>query len=104
MVGGTRATAATCTGSSEIEGLGRVGSSTTLASTQINYATLTVTAGRALLAEASEAAANANGDENTSHQSGDKSAASSSKQVFSGSGVFGWGVIIAAGVFAVVVL
>jgi hypothetical protein len=57
MAGGTRATAATCTGSSEIEGLGRVGSSTTLASTQINYATLTVTAGRAMLAAASEAAA-----------------------------------------------
>jgi len=53
MVGGTRATAATCTGSSQIEGLGRVGSSTTLASTQINYATLTVTAGRAMLAAAS---------------------------------------------------
>ena len=33
-----------------------MGSSTTLASTQIDYATFTVTAGRAMLAEASEAA------------------------------------------------
>jgi len=56
LSGGTRATAATCTGSSHIPGLGRVGSSTTLASTQIDYATLTVTAGREMLARASEAA------------------------------------------------
>lgn len=104
MAGGTRATAATCTGSSEIEGLGRVGSSTTLASTQINYATLTVTAGRAMLAEASEAANNANGGENTDHQNGDENAASSAKKVFSGFGVFCWGIIIATGVFAVGVL
>jgi len=78
MVGGTRATAATCTGSSQIEGLGRVGSSTTLASTQINYATLTVTAGRAMLAAASEAAAQASNGESGGEGGGDSNAASSS--------------------------
>jgi hypothetical protein len=77
MVGGTRATAATCTGSSQIEGLGRVGSSTTLASTQINYATLTVTAGRAMLAAASEAAAQASNGESGGEGGGDSNAASS---------------------------
>ena len=81
LAGGTRATAATCTGSSEIEGLGLVGSSTTLASTQINYATLTVTAGRAMLAAASEAAAQATDSESTGEGSGDKSAASSLGEV-----------------------
>jgi hypothetical protein len=81
MAGGTRATAATCTGSSVIEGLGRVGSSTTLASTQINYATLTVTAGRAMLAAASEAAAQATDIASSEEDSGDKSAASSSREV-----------------------
>lgn len=59
MVGGTRATAATCTSSSQISGLGLVGSSSTLASTQIDYVTFTITAGRAMLASASEAAAKA---------------------------------------------
>ena len=81
MAGGTRATAATCTGSSQIEGLGRVGSSTTLASTQINYATLTVTAGRAMLASASEAAAQASNGESSGEGSGDKNAASSLGQL-----------------------
>jgi len=79
MAGGTRATAATCTGSSVIEGLGRVGSSTTLASTQINYATLTVTAGRAMLAAASEAAAQATDSASSEERSGDKSAAAPSR-------------------------
>jgi hypothetical protein len=78
MAGGTHATAATCTGSSQIEGLGLVGSSTTLASTQINYATLTITAGRAMLAAASEAAAQASGEEAVGESGGgdEKSAAS----------------------------
>jgi hypothetical protein len=93
MAGGTRATAATCTGSSEIEGLGRVGSSTTLASTQINYATLTVTAGRAMLAAASEAAAQSTDSESSEEGSGDKSAASSSGDVFWG--LYGWFVLVA---------
>ena len=101
MVGGTRATAATCTGSSQIEGLGRVGSSTTLASTQINYATLTVTAGRALLAEASEAAKKAEEEESTGESSGSESVAPSLKEVC-------WGfyglVALAVGVVGVGVL
>lgn len=94
MAGGTRATAATCTGSSQIEGLGRVGSSTTLASTQINYATLTVTAGRAMLASASEAAAQASNGESSGEGSGDKNAASSLGELCWG--VYGWVVLVAS--------
>ena len=93
MSGGTRATAATCTGSSQIEGLGRVGSSTTLASTQINYATLTVTAGRAMLAAASEAAAQASGEAGSGEDGGDKSAASSLGK--GRWGFFGWFMLVA---------
>lgn len=101
MAGGTRATAATCTGSSQIEGLGRVGSSTTLASTQINYATLTVTAGRAMLAAASEAAAQASSGESSGEGGGDKNAASSLVGLCWG--VYGW-VTLVAGVLGVGVL
>lgn len=97
MAGGTRATAATCTGSSQIEGLGRVGSSTTLASTQINYATLTITAGRAMLAAASEAAAKADDEQGSGHGSGDKNAALLLR------GSYGW-VAVVAGVVGVGVL
>jgi len=78
-----------------------VGSSTTLASTQINYATLTVTAGRAMLAAASEAAAQASGDESSAEGSGDKNAASSFGEVCWG--VYGWFVFV-AGVLGVGVL
>jgi len=98
MSGGTRATAATCTGSSQIEGLGRIGSSTTLASTQINYATLTITAGRASLAAASEAAAQASDAESSGEGSGDKSAAFSLGE--GRRGVCGW-VVFIAGVLGV---
>jgi len=101
MAGGTRATAATCTGSSQIEGLGRVGSSTTLASTQINYATLTVTAGRAMLAAASEAAAQASNGESSGEGGGDQNAAFSGAELCWGS--YGW-VALAAGVIGVGVL
>lgn len=101
MAGGTRATAATCTGSSQIEGLGRVGSSTTLASTQINYATLTVTAGRAMLASASEAAAQASNGESSGEGSGDKNAASSLGELCWG--VHGW-VVLVAGMVGVGIL
>jgi hypothetical protein len=102
MVGGTRATAATCTGSSQIEGLGRVGSSTTLASTQINYATLTVTAGRSMLAAASEAAAQASSDEGGGEGGGDKNAASSPLGEVCWA-MYGW-VVLAAGLLGVGVL
>ena len=101
MAGGTRATAATCTGSSQIEGLGRVGSSTTLASTQINYATLTVTAGRAVLASASEAAAQASNGESSGEGSGDKNAASSLGVICWD--VYGW-VVLVAGMVGVGIL
>ena len=101
MAGGTRATAATCTGSSQIEGLGRVGSSTTLASTQINYATLTVTAGRAMLAAASEAAAQASNGESGGEGGGDKNAASSLGELCWV--VYGW-VVLVAGLLGVGVL
>ena len=104
MAGGTRATAATCTGSSEIEGLGRVGSSTTLASTQIDYATLTVTAGRQLLAQASEAAAQASSEGSGGGGSGGESAASSSKHVLLDLGVYGLGAVVAAGALAIGIL
>lgn len=87
LVGGTRATAATCTSSSQISGLGLVGSSSTLASTQIDYATFTVTAGRAMLAEASEAAARANGEGDEGAESG----------VGSGRGGGGGNVVVAMG-------
>ena len=101
MAGGTRATAATCTGSSQIEGLGRVGSSTTLASTQINYATLTVTAGRAMLASASEAAAQASNGESSGEGGGDKNAASSLGELCWVA--YGW-VVLIAGLLGVGVL
>lgn len=89
MAGGTRATAATCTGSSQIEGLGRVGSSTTLASTQIDYATLTVTAGRAMLIEASEAAANGDSGNGDDDGNGSDSAAS-----FTAKAGDGWWILV----------
>jgi hypothetical protein len=103
MAGGSRATAATCTGSSQIEGLGLVGSSTTLASTQINYATLTITAGRALLAEASEVAAQASGEEAMGENGGgDEKSAASLERVWRG-GFWAW-VGVSAGVIGVGVL
>ena len=45
LEGGTRATAATCTGTSAIPGLGTEMWTSTLASTQISYAPITITAG-----------------------------------------------------------
>lgn len=69
--------------------MGLVGSSSTLASTQIDYATFTVTAGRAMLAEASEAAGRAGGN-------GDGEAESAA--------VRGWGVGAGVGVALGVVL
>ena len=52
--GGTRATAATCTGRSVIDGLGTVAWTSTLASTQLSYAPVTITAGAIKLQTATE--------------------------------------------------
>jgi hypothetical protein len=78
-----------------------VGSSTTLASTQINYATLTVTAGRAMLAEASEVAAKADGEGGSEEGSGSENAAPLFRDVCWG--LYGWGALV-AGAFGVGVL
>ena len=78
-----------------------MGSSTTLASTQINYATLTVTAGRAMLASASEAAAQASNGESSGEGSGDKNAASSLGVICWD--VYGW-VVLVAGMVGVGIL
>lgn len=74
--------------------MGLVGSSSTLASTQIDYATFTVTAGRAMLAEASEAAAKANGD-------GDEAAESGAR---GGKGGGVGGVVVALGLVSVLLI
>ena len=45
LLGGTRATQAICTGASAVQGLGNGTQTTTLASSQLNYVPVTVTAG-----------------------------------------------------------
>ena len=81
-----------------------MGSSTTLASTQIDYATFTVTAGRAMLAEASEAAKRAGEEGGGSEGGGGESSGAAGVGVGAGFGfgsAFLGGIIVGVGILGV---
>lgn len=79
LIGGTRASQAICTGSSAIPGLGNGTQTTTLASSQINYVAVTVTAGATKLASIAAQATGTNTASGSSSTGAGGAGASSSR-------------------------